>query len=167
MGGMMGRWFTSGSAWPTGLPLRRLDVLANTSPVSEAFEGALVAAPYLATLVSGHTTELWGYNNAFPGPLIELREGQRVTIDFANRLGLDSTIHWHGLAVPADQDGSPMDPVAPGADRLYTFDVPMGSAGTYWYHPHAHQTTTLQVGHGLAAPLIVRSADDPLATFPT
>ena len=98
--------------------------------------------------------------------MIELWEGQRVTIDFANRLGLDSTIHWHGLAVPADQDGSPMDPVAPGADRLYTFDVPMGSAGTYWYHPHAHQTTTLQVGHGLAAPLIVRSADDPLRALP-
>ena len=116
--------------------------------------------------MSGRTTELWGYNNAFPGPVIELREGQRVTIDFANRLGLDSTIHWHGLAVPADQDGSPMDPVAPGADRLYTFDVPTGSAGTYWYHPHAHQTTTLQVGHGLAAPLIVRSADDPLRALP-
>jgi bilirubin oxidase len=97
--------------------------------------------------------------------MIELREGQRVTIDFANRLGLDSTIHWHGLAVPADQDGSPMDPVAPGANRLYTFEVPVGSAGTYWYHPHAHQTTTLQVGHGLAAPLIVRSADDPLGAL--
>ena len=152
MGGMMGRWVNSGSAWPTGLPLRRLDALANTSPVADEFEGALIAAPYLASLVSGHTTELWGYNEAFPGPLIELREGQRVTIDFANRLGLDSTIHWHGLQVPADQDGSPMDPVAPGADRLYTFEVPMGSAGTYWYHPHAHRTTTLQVGHGLAAP---------------
>ena len=59
-----------------------------------------------------------------------------------------------------------MDPVAPSAGRLYTFDVPMGSAGTYWYHPHAHTTTTLQVGHGLAAPLIVRSADDPLGALP-
>jgi suppressor of ftsI len=166
MGRMMGRWFTGGSAWPTGLPLRPLDVLASTSPVADEFEGTLVAAPYLTSLVSGHTTELWGYNNAFPGPLIELEEGQRVTIDFANRLGLDSTIHWHGLAVPADQDGSPMDPVAPGKDRVYTFEVPMGSAGTYWYHPHAHQTTTLQVGHGLAAPLIVRSADDPLRALP-
>jgi suppressor of ftsI len=166
MGGMMGRRLTSGSAWPAGLPLRRLDVLANTSAVADEFEGTLVAAPYLASLVSGHTTELWGYNDAFPGPLIELREGQRVTIDFANRLGLESTIHWHGLAVPPDQDGSPMDPVAPGADRLYTFEVPTGSAGTYWYHPHAHQTTTLQVGRGLAAPLIVRSADDPLEMLP-
>ena len=166
MGGMMGRWLTSGSAWPTGLPLRRLDVLANTSAVADEFEGRLVAAPHLASLVSGHTTELWGYNDAFPGPMIELREGQRVTIEFANHLGLASTVHWHGLGVPADQDGSPMDPVAPGTDRLYTFDVPMGSAGTYWYHPHAHQTTTLQVGHGLAAPLIVRSPHDPLAMLP-
>ena len=166
MGGTMRRSSTTGSIWPTGLPLRRLGILEDTSPAAGEFEGTLVAAPYLVSLVSGHTTELWGYNNAFPGPVIELREGQRVTIDFANRLGLESTIHWHGLAVPADQDGSPMDPVAPGADRLYTFDVPMGSAGTYWYHPHAHQTTTLQVGHGLAAPLIVRSAEDPLGALP-
>ena len=55
-----------------------------------------------------------------------------------------------------------MDPVDPHTDRLYTFEVPIGSAGTYWYHPHAHETNTLQVGHGLAAPLIVRSSDDPL-----
>jgi bilirubin oxidase len=166
MGGMMRRSPTTGSIWPTGLPLRRLGILEDTSPAVGEFEGTLAAAPHLASLVSGHTTELWGYNNAYPGPVIELREGQRVTIDFANRLGLESTIHWHGLAVPADQDGSPMDPVAPGANRLYTFDVPMGSAGTYWYHPHAHQTTTLQVGHGLAAPLIVRGADDPLGALP-
>jgi hypothetical protein len=49
MGGMMGRWITPGSAWLTGLPLQRLDVLKNTSPVADAFEGALVAAPYLAS----------------------------------------------------------------------------------------------------------------------
>jgi suppressor of ftsI len=166
MGGMMGQSPTTGPNWPTGLPLRRLGVLENTSLSADEFEGTLVASRYLASLVPGRTTELWGYNNAFPGPVIELWEGQRVTIGFANRLGLDSTIHWHGLPVPADQDGSPMEPVAPGADRLYTFDVPIGSAGTYWYHPHAHQTTTLQVGHGLAAPLIVRSVDDPLGMLP-
>jgi bilirubin oxidase len=81
-------------------------------------------------------------------------------------LPIDSTVHWHGLAVPADQDGSPMDPVAPGTRRLYEYDVPMGSAGTYWHHPHAHGTTTLQVGMGLAAPLIVRAAADPLGAMP-
>lgn len=166
MGAMMGRAPTLGGAMPTGLALRHLDVLANSSAVADGFRGALAASPYPAPVVSGRMTELWGYNNQSPGPLIELREGQHVEIDFANRLPLESTIHWHGLAVPADQDGSPMDPVAPGSNRLYTFDVPTGSAGTYWYHPHAHETTTLQVGRGLAAPLIVRSAEDPLVALP-
>lgn len=165
MTGMMGRSPTSGLIWPAGLPLQRPGILANTSLVAGEFSGALVASRYPASLVYGRTTELWGYNKTFPGPLVELREGQRVTIDFTNQLGLDSTIHWHGLAVPSDQDGSPMDPVQSGTKRSYSFDVPMGSAGTYWYHPHAHQTTTLQVAHGLAAPLIVRSADDPLGAL--
>lgn len=59
-----------------------------------------------------------------------------------------------------------MDPVRPGASRLYEFDIPAGTAGTYWYHPHAHQITAEQVARGLAAPLIVRPADDPLAHLP-
>jgi bilirubin oxidase len=165
-GGIMGRGSTSRSGWTTGLPLQRLPLLANDSARADEFEATLVAAPFVASLVPRRITQLWGYNGAFPGPMIELREGQRVTIDFANRLGVDSTIHWHGLPVPADQDGSPLDPVAPGANRLYEFEVPAGSAGTYWYHPHAHQTVALQVGHGLAAPLVVRGADDPLGALP-
>ncbi len=162
MGSMMGRLPPSAPRLPAGLPLRRLGNLANQSAVPGHFEGSLVASPYGASLVSGRTTEMWGYNEQYPGPVIELREGQRVAISFANRLDLESTVHWHGLAVPAEQDGSPMDPVEPDTDRLYTFEVPIGSAGTYWYHPHAHETNTLQVGHGLAAPLIVRGGDDPL-----
>lgn len=162
MGGMMGGASAPRSTFPSGLPLRQLDALANTTAAADTFRGVLTASPFAASVVPGRFTELWGYNNQCPGPIIELREGQQVEIDFVNRLPIESTIHWHGLAVPADQDGSPMDPVAPLANRLYTFQVPMGSAGTYWYHPHAHQTTTRQVGHGLAAPLIVRAADDPL-----
>jgi bilirubin oxidase len=166
VGAMSGRSRNGVSAWPTGLALRRLGVLENASALADEFEADLVASPYLASLVYGRTTELWGYNDSFPGPLIELQEGQRVAIDFTNQLGLDSTVHWHGLPVPADQDGGPMDPVAPGATRRYAFDVPVGSAGTYWYHPHAHGTTTLQIGHGLAGALIVRAAADPLDAYP-
>lgn len=166
MGSAAGPSFTSLSSWPMGLPLRPIEVLANTSDMAGEFAATLTAAPYRASIVSGVATELWGYNNAYPGPVIELWEGQRVSIEFANRLGLDSTIHWHGLPVPPDQDGSPMDPVAPQSDRIYAFDVPAGTAGTYWYHPHAHRTVTLQAGHGLVAPLIVRSDDDPLDALP-
>ena len=166
MGGMMDAPIAPGSTWPVGLPLRRLQAMQNTSAAEGEFQGEVVAAPYMAHLIDGPPTQLWGYNDSYPGPLIELFEGQRVSIDFLNALDIDSTIHWHGLAVPADQDGSPMDPVPPGARRRYEFEVPAGSAGTYWYHPHAHRTTTLQVARGLAAPLIVRSADDPLQGIP-
>jgi bilirubin oxidase len=162
MGGMMADSVAPGSMWPVGLPLHRLQTLQNASTLAGEFQGTLMAAPFVAHQIDGRPKQLWGYNDSYPGPLIELYEGQQVSIDFLNALDIESTIHWHGLAVPADQDGSPMDPVPPGARRRYEFEVPVGSAGTYWYHPHAHRTTTLQVAHGLVAPLIVRSAVDPL-----
>lgn len=164
-GGMMGRTISASLAWPTGQPLRPFDVLANRSADADTFAATLVAAPFRASLVPGASTELWGYGGAVPGPMIELVEGQRVAIEFDNRLSIDSTVHWHGLPVPPDQDGGPMDPVAPGTARRYEFTIPAGSAGTYWYHPHAHQTTTLQVAHGLAGPIIVHGANDPLAAL--
>jgi bilirubin oxidase len=109
---------------------------------------------------------MWLYNGSLPGPLIDLTEGQHVAITIDNALSQDTTIHWHGLPVPSDQDGNPMDPVPAGSRRIYEFDLPFGSAGTYWYHPHPHLQTAAQVARGLAAPLIVRAADDPLAHIP-
>ncbi|MBX3715131.1 MAG: multicopper oxidase family protein [Burkholderiales bacterium] len=149
-----------------GQPLRALVPLANTATQAGRFEGALAASPASLGLVEGRATALWLYNGLFPGPVIEAREGDRVRLALANGLPIDTTAHWHGLPVPADQDGNPMDPVRPGATRLYEFDLPAGAAGTYWYHPHAHGTTAEQVARGLAAPFIVRAADDPLVHLP-
>ena len=157
---------TSGAALAQGQPLRTLSPLANASAAAGQFSATLVAAPANAQLLDGRPTPLWLYNGLFPGPLVDVREGDRVRIALENRLALDTTVHWHGLPVPADQDGNPMDPVAPGATRVYEFDVPAGTAGTYWYHPHAHGTTAEQVSRGLAAPFIVRAANDPLAGIP-
>ncbi len=165
-GGMMSAPPGPSPALVEGLPLRTLSTLLSTNADPARFAATLTAAPAQMELTAGQRTDLWLYNGAFPGPLIELREGQRVSLRVDNRLPIDTTTHWHGLPVPPDQDGSPMDPIAPGATRSYDFDLPAGSAGTYWYHPHAHQTTALQVAHGLAAPLIIRSSDDPLAALP-
>ena len=74
-----------------------------------------------------------------------------------NRLPQPSTIHWHGLPVPPDQDGNPSKPVAPGAQHVYRFTLPQGSAGTYWYHPHPHMMSAGLVYRGLAGPIIVRA----------
>ncbi len=149
-----------------GQPLRSLASLANENTDEQQFSATLIAAPAEAAMVPGRSTVMSLYNGMGPGPLIELREGQRVRITLDNRLSQDSTIHWHGLPVPSDQDGNPMDPVHAGASRIYEYPLPVGSAGTYWYHPHPHDLTASQVAQGLAGPLIVRAADDPLAHVP-
>ena len=160
---------TSGSPgylFAEGNPLRPLDTLANESTEPGQFRGTLRAAPAQVTLLSGQSTAMLLYNGSTPGPLVELREGQHVRIALDNALAQDTTIHWHGLPVPPDQDGNPMDPVYKGTRRIYEFEVPTGTAGTYWYHPHPHDITATQVARGLAGPLIVRAAEDPLAHLP-
>ena len=95
---------------PEGAPLRELDVLPNESAIAGEFRATLTAAPGPASVVAGRTTNLFLYNGMSPGPQIDLREGQHVRIRLDNQLSDETTIHWHGLPVPPDQDGNPMDP---------------------------------------------------------
>ncbi|TDV35261.1 bilirubin oxidase [Paraburkholderia caballeronis] len=158
-------------ALPSGAPLPALRRLANESREPGLFRATLVAQPVARQLLSGQpATQFWQYGDddggPVIGPLIDVNEGDTVEIRFVNRLPQPSTIHWHGLPVPPDQDGNPSDPVAPGATRVYRFTLPAGSAGTYWYHPHPHMLAAEQVFRGLAGPIVVRAADDPLAGWP-
>lgn len=151
-------------ALPQGLPLRALPRLPNRARRKGLFRSQLVAAQAtLRLLEKGPPTKALAYNGMLPGPLLEVWEGDRVEIDFFNQLHQPSTVHWHGLAIPADQDGAPQDVVEAGRRRLYHFTLPRGSAGTHWYHPHPHMLTAEQVYRGLAGGIIVRAKDDPLA----
>jgi bilirubin oxidase len=144
-------------------------VLKNASDKPGVVELDLTAAPSRVELVPGKPTTAWAYNGTVPGPTIQLHEGDSVTIHFHNKLAQTSTVHWHGLHLPAGSDGSPMEPVEPGGSRDYIFKVPVGIAGTNWYHPHPDMTTTEQVAKGLYGALVVlpaRVADDPLAGIP-
>jgi bilirubin oxidase len=102
------------------------------------------------------------YNGSVPGPTLEVNEGDRVIIHFENKLSVPTTVHWHGLHIPFDSDGSPFHPVQPGGKRIYSFTLKKGSAGTYWYHPHPNHSTGYQVAKGLYGAIIVRAPDDPL-----
>jgi bilirubin oxidase len=160
MGGAVGR---ASAALPEGEALRELPLLANEAGSPGLFKARLTAEPATARFVRGQDTPILAYNGTSPGPLIEAHEGDRVEITFANRIeGEQSTIHWHGMPVPADQDGNPMDPVAAGADRVYAFELPVGSAGSYWYHPHPHGRTAEQVYRGLAGAFVVKAKADPV-----
>jgi FtsP/CotA-like multicopper oxidase with cupredoxin domain len=137
-------------------------VLRNLSAEPGVVEVELTAAPARISLLPGVTTDVFAYDGRVPGPLLEVWEGDRVTVRFRNRLPVETTVHWHGLHLPFDSDGSPFHPVAPGGERLYTFTVQAGSAGTYWYHPHPHHHTGEQVARGLYGGIVVRARDDPL-----
>ncbi|EEG09358.1 multicopper oxidase family protein [Pseudogulbenkiania ferrooxidans] len=155
-----------GVTLPEGRPLPPLQRLVNRGGAG-GVSGELVAAPIKLPLLPGRQpTTFWAYNGSVPGPLIEAYEGDTVEIAFTNRLAQPTTIHWHGMPVPAEQDGNPHDPVPPGASRHYRFTLPKGSAGTYWYHPHPHGYTGQQAYMGLAGTFIVRRRDDPLAHLP-
>jgi bilirubin oxidase len=145
-----------------GQPLADLVRLSNTSTTPGVFATTLVARRTSKVMLPGTATEFWTYNSMVPGPLIDVFEGDTVRIRLENQLSQETTVHWHGLPVPPDQDGNPMDPVAPGASRLYEFTLPVGSAGTYWYHPHPHELTAEQVFRGMAGLLIVRPRIDPV-----
>lgn len=129
-------------------------------------ELSLTAAPARLSLISGKTTDVLAYNGQVPGPTLEFREGDHVVIHFHNHLSEITTIHWHGLHIPASMDGSALNPVAPGASYDYVFDILPGAAGTYWYHPHPDFRTGYQVAKGLYGAIIIRAADDPLAGIP-
>jgi len=122
----------------------------------------LTAAPAQLPLRPGSATDVFAYNGSIPGPTIEAHEGDRVIIHFRNELPEPSTIHWHGLHIPATIDGSPFHPVAPGGQFDYVFTVKPGAAGTYWYHPHPHNRSGYQIAKGLYGAFIIRADDDPL-----
>ncbi len=141
-------------------------VLENTATAPGTVEVTLVAAPAHLALLPGAPTDVFAYNGTVPGPTLELHEGDQVVIHFRNELPEPTTVHWHGMHIPADADGSPFDPVMPGETHDYAFTVAMGSAGTYWYHPHPLHRSAYQMEMGLYGALIVRAADDPLRGVP-
>jgi FtsP/CotA-like multicopper oxidase with cupredoxin domain len=109
----------------------------------------------------GPSTAVWAYNGTVPGPTLRLRQGEPVRFTVENRLEEDTTVHWHGIRLPNAMDGVPgltQPPIKPGEIFVYEFTPP--DAGTFWYHPHAD--SLVQLGRGLAGPLIVDEAEPVL-----
>ncbi len=100
-------------------------------------------------------------NGTIPGPLIRLKEGERVRLSVVNTLDEETSIHWHGLLVPFQFDGVPGISF-PGikARETFTYEFPVIQSGTYWYHSHSG----LQEQLGLYGPLVIDPKDaDPVA----
>jgi FtsP/CotA-like multicopper oxidase with cupredoxin domain len=131
-------------------------------PAPDVVEVALEAKASDVEIAPGRTISMWTYNGQLPGPRIEAHAGDTVRVRFKNSLAEATTIHWHGVRVPAAMDGAPVAqaPVAAGAEFTYEFVVP--DAGTFWYHPHVRSDE--QVERGLYGAFVVHGPEEPSTT---
>ena len=107
--------------------------------------------------VHGHPRVLaWTLDGTVPGPTIRVVAGDHLRITLTNHFTEATTLHWHGLEIPSNQDGVPgvgQDPIKPGQSFTYDFTVPLDNVGTYFYHSHYDDLT--QVGGGMYGAIIV------------
>ncbi|NNF64366.1 MAG: multicopper oxidase domain-containing protein [Acidimicrobiia bacterium] len=131
-------------------------VAAQTGAVVEV---DLVAEVVDWDVVDGELVEVWGYNGEYPGPAIHANVGDTVRVHLTNLLPEGTSIHFHGLDVPNNQDGVPgitQPMIEPG--QAWTYEFVVDEPGTTMYHTHAN--TMAQLGKGLVGPLIVHDPAD-------
>ncbi len=123
-------------------------------------EYELVASAFAWELKPGKTVEAWGYNQQVPGPVLRARKGDTLVVRLKNNLDEPTTIHWHGLRIPAAMDGTEevQKAVMPGETFEYRFAMP--DAGTFWYHPHTNETE--QMERGMYGAIVVEDDHEPV-----
>ncbi len=134
----------TGSQTPPTLAGKHFDLTIDSLPVN----------------FTGRRSVATAINGSVPGPILKWQEGDTVTVAVTNRLKEPTSIHWHGIRLPADMDGVPglsYVGIMPGKTFHYTF--PVVQNGTYWYHSHSR----FQEQTGLSGALIVEPrSKDPI-----
>jgi blue copper oxidase len=111
-----------------------------------------------AQIMPGQQTITGGINGKFWGPTLFINKGDTVRMNVKNSLNDSTTLHWHGMHLPAVMDGGPHQVIPPGT-TWQPFWKMVNNAGTYWYHPHLHEMTMEQITKGIGGLIIVR---DPI-----
>lgn len=114
----------------------------------------LTAAASSAELIAGKKSNTWGYSADFLGPTLRAKRGEKMRVEVTNDLQEMTTVHWHGVKLPAAADGGPHTTIEPGEvwKARFTVDQP---AASVWYHPHPHERTALHCYRGLAGMFII------------
>lgn len=131
----------------------------DTNPDPKVVEIALTARAATHQYPNSEPSEVWTYNGTVPGPLIEANVGDELVVHFENQLPEPTTIHWHGIRLPAQMDGTlaMQAPIPPGGSFEYRFVLK--DAGLFWFHPHIR--SDVQIEKGLYGTLLVRGAEEP------
>ena len=113
----------------------------------------------------GLSTPTIGINGAYLGPTIRARAGDRVTMRVKNNLTEATTLHWHGLHIPARHDGGPHQVINPGEVWEPAFKIKQ-RASLCWYHAHLNEQTGEQVLRGLAGLFLIEDDESRVFIFP-
>ena len=114
----------------------------------------------------GRASRTLGYNGSYLGPTLLVHRGDEVEIAVINALKEDTTVHWHGLLIPAELDGSPHQLIRPGATWRPRLPIRQPAA-TLFYHSHAHERTGAQVYSGLAGLFLVTDDEERALGLPS
>ena len=143
-------------------------------------EVGITAQPAESPILPGRPTKVWKFSgelvkgppgtvkdipDSYLGPILRLRQGQKVRIRFRNKLPEPCVIHQHGLHVPEEADGHPRHQIGSGQTAVYEFTV-LDRAGTYWFHPHTHHRTAEQAYYGLAGLILVTDTEEQSLDLP-
>jgi bilirubin oxidase len=115
---------------------------------------------------SGNQTVTGSINNeTFWGPTLIINKGDLVQMNVTNNLNESTTVHWHGMHLPAVMDGGPHQ-IIPAGTLWQPYWAMTNDAGTYWYHPHLHETTEDQITKGVGGLIIVKDAVESALALP-
>lgn len=140
--------------------------IRDLNPADGVVEASLVAGPGQKRYLPDGPATVWGYRDGaiegspvtVPGPLIEAKLGDRVIVHFRNELSVPTTIHWHGVRVPNDADGTLATQLEIPPGGTFDYEFRAVDAGTFWYHPHMHGD--VQIERGLYGMLVVTDTAD-------
>lgn len=116
-------------------------------------------------VASGNQTVTGAINGKFWGPTLIFNQGDTVRLNVTNNLNDSTTLHWHGMHLPAVMDGGPHQVIPPGTLWQPYWKV-TNNAATYWYHPHLHEMTMEHITKGIGGLIIVRDAVESALPLP-
>ena len=140
-------------------------VARDLNPDPDIVEVIIVATESYVRFDGQVSTTVWTYNGTIPGPTIDGKVGDTLIVHFFNNLPEETTVHWHGVKVPANMDGSNIAQKAVPPNGYFRYEFDLLEASTFWYHPHIR--TNEQVEKGMYGALIVHDPnEDQILGFP-
>ncbi len=140
----------------------------NTLHIPDTISGTtfnLTIKDTFKSIFPGNQTITGGINGDFWGPTLFMQKGDTVHVNMVNKTNDSTTIHWHGMHLPAVMDGGPHQIIPQGTTWQPYWKV-TNNATTFWYHPHLHTMTEEQLTKGIGGFIIIRDATERALPLP-